>query len=52
MQTTIISGYKVQIFKGYYGAQLFITNSKGIQIYAHRVSGDPMERAELIISQQ
>jgi hypothetical protein len=52
MKTTTIKGYKVQIFKGYNGTQLFIIDAKGNQIYAHRVSGNPIERAREVISQQ
>jgi hypothetical protein len=49
---TTINGYKVSIFKGYDGTQLFITDSTGIQIYAHRVSGDPMTRAKEVIREK
>ncbi len=52
MQTTTINGFKVTIFKGYDGTQLFITDKNGVQIYAHRVSGNPIERAREVISQQ
>jgi hypothetical protein len=52
MQKTTINGYKVTIFTGYNGTQLFITDSKGVQIYAHRVPGNPMERAMEVISRQ
>jgi hypothetical protein len=52
MQTTNISGYIVTIFNTYDGTQLFITDSKGNQVYAHRVSGNPMERAREVIAQQ
>jgi hypothetical protein len=52
MQTTNINGYKVTIFKGYNGTQLFISDSKGNQIYAHRVSGNPIDRAREVINGQ
>lgn len=52
MKQTTINGYKVTIFTGYNGTQLFITDSQGVQIYAHKVSGDPMQRAKEVISQQ
>ena len=52
MKTTTIKGYKVTIFNSYNGTQLFITDSEGVQIYGHKVSGDPMERAMEIIVQQ
>ncbi len=52
MQTTNINGYKVTIFKGYNGVQLFITDASGNQIYAHRVSGNPIERAKEVIKGQ
>lgn len=52
MQKTTIKGYKVTIFKGYNGTQLFINDAAGNQIYAHKVSGDPLERAIEVISQQ
>ena len=50
MQQTIINGYRVMIFKGYDGTQLFINNPAGDNIYAHRVSGDAIERAKDIIA--
>lgn len=50
MQTTYINGYKVTIFYSYNGTQLFITSSEGVQIYAHKVSGDPIARAEEVIA--
>ena len=50
MQQTIINGYRVMIFKGYDGTQLFINNPSGDNIYAHRVSGDAIERAKEIIA--
>ncbi len=52
MKQQIISGYQVTIFTGYDGTQLFITNADGIQIYAHRVSGNPIEKAREIIAAQ
>jgi hypothetical protein len=36
-QETTIGGFKVTVFTGYDGKQLFITDSDGNQIYAHRV---------------
>lgn len=52
MQTTFINGYKVMIFRGYQGTQLFITDKDGVQIYAHKVSSNPIQRAKEVISQQ
>jgi len=52
MLQTTINGYKVTVFKGYYGTQVFINCPKGVQIYAHKVSGCPIERAREIINQQ
>lgn len=52
MKTFTHKGYKVIIFFGYTGTQLFINDPKGIEIYAHKVSGNPVARAEAIISQQ
>lgn len=50
MQQTIINGYRVMIFTGYDGTQLFINHPEGHTIYAHRVSGDAMERAREVIA--
>lgn len=50
MQQSIINGYRVMIFKGYDGTQLFINNPSGDNIYAHRVSGDAIERAKQVIA--
>jgi len=52
MLQTFINGYKVTIFKHYNGTQLFINDPRGVQIYAHKVSGNPIERACEVISQQ
>jgi hypothetical protein len=52
MQKTIISGYQITIFNSYNGTQLFITDQSGVQIYAHKVSGDPMQRAMEVINRQ
>ncbi len=38
------------IFTGFDGTQLFINSPEGHTIYAHRVSGDPMERAKEVIA--
>lgn len=50
MEQTIINGFKVTIFYGFNGTQLFITNAENVQIYAHRVSGDALARAKEIIA--
>jgi len=50
MQQAIINGFRVMVFTGYDGTQLFINHPDGHNIYAHRVSGDPMERAKQIIA--
>ena len=50
MQTTTIKGYAVTVFKGYNGTQLFISDKNGVQVYAHKVSGNPIERAKEVIS--
>lgn len=52
MQTTTINGYKVTIFTGYNGTQVFINDPKGVQIYAHKVSSNPIERAKAVINRQ
>lgn len=52
MQIIKIDGYTVQIFKSYNGTQVFISDSKGVQIYAHKVSGEPMLRAMEVINNQ
>ncbi len=50
MEQTIINGFRVMIFTGFDGTQLFINHPDGHNIYAHRVSGDAMERAKVIIA--
>ena len=52
MQTTTINGYKITIFTGFNGTQLFINDARGVQIYAHKVSDDPIQRAKEVITQQ
>ena len=52
MRTFDYKNHKVTIFTGYNGIQLFVSNSQGVQIYAHRVSSNPVARAEEIINQQ
>lgn len=49
-ERTQISGYQVTTFYTQNGTQLFITDSEGVQIYAHRVSGDPIARAKEAIA--
>ena len=51
MQTKTIQGYKVTIFNGYNGTQIFISDAGGVQVYAHRVSGNPIKRAREVIAQ-
>lgn len=51
MQTIKINGYKVTTFNSCNGTQLFINDASGVQIYAHKVSGDAMLRALEIIGQ-
>lgn len=51
-QQTKIGGFKVEVFTGYDGVQLFITDATGIEIYAHRVSSDPIERAQEVIARE
>ena len=46
----MINEYQITIFTGYNGTQLFINDADGVQIYAHKVSGDPMERAMEVIA--
>lgn len=50
MQQTIINGFRVMVFTGYDGTQLFINHPDGHNIYAHRVSGDALERAREVIA--
>lgn len=50
MQQTMINGFRVMVFTGYDGTQLFINHPDGHNIYAHRVSGDALERAREIIA--
>ena len=50
MQQTMINGYRVMIFTGFDGTQLFVNNPAGDNIYAHRVSGDALARAKEIIA--
>lgn len=52
MKTFNYKGFKVTIFFSYNGTQLFINDKQGVQIYAHKVSGNPVARAEEIINQQ
>jgi len=52
MLETTINGYKVMVFKTYNGTELYINNPQGDQIYAHKVSGNPIERAKEVISKQ
>jgi hypothetical protein len=50
MQTTKINGYNVTIINHRDGTQLFITDKDGYQVYAHKVSGNPIERAKEVIA--
>jgi len=46
-----INGHKVSIFPGYDGTSLYVTDPNGIQLFAHKVSGDPMEKALSVIAE-
>lgn len=51
MKQLNINGYLVTIFYHRNGNQLFIQDANGWQIYSHKVSGNPLDRAvELIES--
>lgn len=52
MKQLSINGFKVTIFYHCNGTQLFIQDASGCQIYAHKVSGNPFERAVEIIEAQ
>lgn len=52
MKKFTYKGYKVTVFDGYDGKQMFIKNSDGEQVWAHRFTGDDFEQAKRIISQQ
>ena len=52
MQQLTINGYLVTIYYHRNGTQLFIQNAGGFQIYAHRVSGNPLDRAVEVIEAQ
>jgi peroxiredoxin family protein len=48
--TQMIQGYKVTVFYTMDGMQLFVTDAEGYQVYAHRMTGDPIARAREIIA--
>jgi len=52
MKQLTINGFLVTIFQTKNGTQLFIQNPAGFQIYAHRVSSNPLDRAVEIIEAQ
>jgi len=53
MKQLTINDYKVTIFYHQNApAQLFIQDKSGFQIYAHRVSGNPLDRAVEVIEAQ
>jgi len=37
------NGYTADVFSGYYGEQIYISNPEGVQIYAHKFTGDAQE---------
>jgi CRISPR/Cas system CMR-associated protein Cmr3 (group 5 of RAMP superfamily) len=44
--------YTITIYRCYDGIKLFVTDAAGNQIYAHKVTGDAMERARAVIAKQ
>lgn len=34
--TLHLDGYTAEVYSGYYGEQIFISNPDGVQIYAHK----------------
>jgi hypothetical protein len=52
MQIIKINGFKITIFNSYNGTQVFINDKSGVQIYAHKVTGDPLLRAMEVINNQ
>ena len=52
MKQLTINGYLVTIFQTKNGTQLFIQDKSGFQVYAHKVSKNPLERAVEIIEAQ
>ncbi len=44
--------YTITIYRCFDGIKLFVTDSKGNQIYAHKVSGNPVECAKEVIKRQ
>jgi hypothetical protein len=49
MKQLTINGYTVTVFQTKNGTQLFIQDANGFQIYAHKVSSSPLERAVEVI---
>jgi hypothetical protein len=49
MKQLTINGYKVTIFYHRNGTQLFIQDKSGFQVYAHKVSTNPLDRALEVI---
>lgn len=54
MQTTYIKGYKVTVFIGFDGKEIFIDNASGEQVYAARINknASAMQRAHQVIEKQ
>ena len=50
MKTFSYKNFKVTIFEGYNGKQMFINNSQGEQVWAHKFIGNAFEQARRIIN--
>ncbi len=44
-------GYDVTVFDGYNGNQMFIIDPNGVEIWAHKYTGDALKQAKRIIDQ-
>jgi hypothetical protein len=47
---TTINGFNVEIYETFHGTELYISKD-GVQLYGHKVSGDPMEKARELVSE-
>ena len=52
MEQFTYNGHSITVHEGYNGKSIFIRNAEGIQIYAHKFTGNALAHAKLILGEE
>ena len=52
MEQFTYKGHAIEVHYGYNGKSIYIRNAEGIQIYAHKFTGDALAHAKLILGEE